>query len=72
MEGAEGAENKAKICFVGHSSVGKTSIIKRFVFGDFDKDSTPTQNLETTDKTIKVKGEEVDLWLCDTQGAEMS
>ena len=68
----DGGDAKAKICFVGHSSVGKTSIIKTLVEGKFEEAKGPTVSMETTDFEIEANGEKVGLRLCDTQGAEMS
>ena len=64
--------DRFKICFVGHSHVGKTSLIKALTTGEFSEDVTPTIEGETTDHTIEVDGKEVGLRLSDTQGAEMS
>lgn len=50
------SEQKAKVCFVGHSSVGKTCLIKRFVEGVFDPDQGATVAFEAIDADVEVDG----------------
>jgi small GTP-binding protein len=45
---------KLKICLIGESCVGKTSLIKRFVFDQFDDEYICTIGTKITKKEIKV------------------
>jgi small GTP-binding protein len=42
---------KAKVCMVGDNSVGKTSLIRRYVFDDFDDKYMATLGAKVTKKT---------------------
>ena len=62
-----------KVLIIGASSVGKTSILIRFLFGKFDENSMPTTQGAFKTKRVSVKdsqGEEqiicLNLW--DTAG----
>lgn len=60
-----------KICLLGEGRVGKTSILLRFVKGDFDDRQTSTISASCFDKSIPIGGGEsarVSLW--DTAGQE--
>ncbi len=46
---------KLKICLVGESSVGKSSLIKRFVFDEFDGGYTATLGTKISKKEISIK-----------------
>lgn len=39
---------KAKICVVGEAAVGKTSLVRRFAYGQFDERYTPTLAAQIT------------------------
>lgn len=54
----EGQLLKLKICLVGESSVGKSSLIKRFVFDEFDGTYTATLGAKITKKEISMKTSE--------------
>ncbi len=45
---------KAKICLVGESSVGKTSLIRRFVLDAFDDNYVATMGAKVTKKDVNV------------------
>ena len=47
---------KFKVCVVGDSAVGKTSLIRRYVFGTFDRRRTPSTEVE-----VATRGSFVDL-----------
>ena len=49
---------KLKICLVGESSVGKSSLIKRFVFDEFDGKYTATLGAKISKKEISMKSSE--------------
>ena len=60
-----------KIITVGNSSVGKTSIIKRFILNQFDENVLTTLGINVSHKIIKVKdNKEIRLELVDTAGQE--
>ena len=66
-------ENKIgyKIITVGDSNVGKTSIIKRFIFNQFDENMLTTLGINVSHKIIKVNNnKEIKLELVDTAGQE--
>merc|ERR1711879_80532 len=62
--------NKYKLVFVGDSSVGKTSIISRFMHGHFDAHYDATIGIDFLAKTHTVDGKTVRLQLWDTAGQE--
>jgi small GTP-binding protein len=51
----EGKLIKLKICLVGEGAVGKTSLIKRFVFDAFDGKYVTTLGTKITKKEVKFK-----------------
>ena len=57
-------EIKTKICLVGDNSVGKTSLIRRFVLDTFDDKYTSTKGTKVTKREVTVKkdsGREISL-----------
>ena len=68
-------ENKEELVFkiitLGDSGVGKTSIIRRYVFDDLDMTTKSTLGLNFAFKDITLKnGEKIKLKLIDTAGQE--
>jgi Ras-related protein Rab-6A len=61
---------KYKLVFVGNSSVGKTSIISRFMYDHFDTNYDATIGIDFLAKTHTVDGKTVRLQLWDTAGQE--
>jgi len=61
---------KFKIVFLGDQGVGKTSIIKRFIFDSFDENNSATIGVDLISKNITVDGKTVRLNLWDTAGQE--
>jgi len=61
---------KYKLVFVGDSSVGKTSIISRFMYDHFDTNYDATIGIDFLAKTHTVDGKTVRLQLWDTAGQE--
>lgn len=49
-----------KICFLGDSSVGKTSLIRKFVFDTFDDSYLMTMGTKVTKKTVTIDAPELD------------
>ena len=46
---------KLKVCLVGEEAVGKTSLIRRFVTGQFDESYIRTLGAVVTKKTVRLK-----------------
>ena len=60
-----------RIITLGNSGVGKTSIIKRFVYEQYSQDALPTIGMMTAYKDIKLKnGKTIKLKIIDTAGQE--
>ncbi|KAM3133389.1 hypothetical protein pb186bvf_014550 [Paramecium bursaria] len=65
-----GPMQKYKIVFLGDQSVGKTSIINRFIFDNFTGNEQPTVGIDFISKTLQVDNKSVRLQLWDTAGQE--
>lgn len=71
---AEEKPIKLKLCLIGESCVGKTSLIKRFVFDQFDDEYICTIGTKITKKEIVIpngtgkKGQDVHLMVWDIIG----
>jgi small GTP-binding protein len=61
---------KKKICMIGVSSVGKTSLIRRFVHSDFSDKWLTTVGVRVDKKPLLVNTQEVELALWDMQGKD--
>jgi small GTP-binding protein len=59
-----------KICLLGASAVGKTSLVRRFVRGMFDERYLTTVGVRIDKKTVEHGGEEVNLILWDISGED--
>ena len=59
-----------KICMLGASAVGKTSLVARFVQGIFSEKYMTTVGVKIDKKQVVVDGEEVLLMLWDMQGED--
>ena len=59
-----------KMILLGESGVGKTSIIKRYLDDQFDKNETSTLSMSYVGKTIQIDNEEIRLNIWDTIGQE--
>ena len=65
------AKESFKIITMGNSGVGKTSLLKRFIFNSFSDNLLSTLGLEFTSKEITLKnGKKIILKLFDTAGQE--
>jgi small GTP-binding protein len=53
--GEEISRRKYKICLVGDAAVGKTSLIRRFVYNDFDDKYLLTLGTRISKKTLTIK-----------------
>ncbi|KAK4383122.1 Ras-related protein RAe [Sesamum angolense] len=61
---------KYKLCFLGDQSVGKTSIITRFMYDKFDTTYQATIGIDFLSKTMYLEDRTVRLQLWDTAGQE--
>jgi len=61
---------KYKFVFLGDQSVGKTSIINRFIYDTFDGKDHPTVGIDFISKTIYFDDKTIRLQLWDTAGQE--
>lgn len=57
-----------KICLLGASSVGKTSLVKQFVEGIFNEKYLTTIGVKVDKKRVEVDGKSVQLMLWDIEG----
>jgi|SRR5262249_42484675 len=60
-----------KICMLGSFSVGKTSLVRRFVESIFDEKYQTTIGVKVDKKIVQVGGEEVTLVLWDIHGEDV-
>ncbi|KAJ1723716.1 GTPase Ryh1 [Coemansia erecta] len=73
MSGAQDGTNplgKYKLVFLGEQSVGKTSIITRFMYDTFDTTYQATIGIDFLSKTMYLEDRTVRLQLWDTAGQE--
>lgn len=59
-----------KICMLGSSSVGKTSLVRRFISSMFDERYHTTIGVKVDKKTVQAAGQEVMLVLWDIHGED--
>ncbi|KAG5876393.1 hypothetical protein JTB14_010503 [Gonioctena quinquepunctata] len=64
------ALRKYKLVFLGEQSVGKTSLITRFMYDSFDTTYQATIGIDFLSKTIYLKDKTIRLQLWDTAGQE--
>jgi len=51
----DGKPHKLKICMIGEKAVGKTSLVKRYIFNEFDDKYLTTIGTKVAKKEIKIK-----------------
>ena len=61
-----------KIILLGNSSVGKTSIVNRFIGDRFESDYTATVGPEFQAKIMNIRGNEIRLHVWDLVGMDTS
>lgn len=61
---------KCKVVFLGAAGTGKTSLVQRFLEGDFGKDYTTTIGIDFFSKPVQVQDRTVNLQIWDTAGQE--
>ena len=59
-----------KVCVIGDTDVGKSSLTKRYIDGKMPDNSTPTIGASFLQKRVKVGAAEVSLQIWDTAGQE--
>ncbi len=59
-----------KVCIIGDTDVGKTSISSRYCHGEFPENSTPTIGASFLQKRVVQGGTEISLQIWDTAGQE--
>ena len=59
-----------KICLLGASAVGKTSLVRRFVKGIFDERYLTTVGVKIDKRTVERDGEQINLILWDLSGED--
>lgn len=66
----EGPVRKYKLVFLGEQSVGKTSLITRFMYDSFDSTYQATIGIDFLSKTVIVGDNQIRLQIWDTAGTE--
>nr|XP_023019466.1 ras-related protein Rab6-like [Leptinotarsa decemlineata] len=69
-ENSTHAVKKYKLVFLGEQSVGKTSLITRFMYDSFDTSYQATIGIDFLSKTVYLKDRTIRLQLWDTAGQE--
>lgn len=64
------APMEIKVCIIGDTDVGKTSLSTRFCHSEFPKNSTPTIGASFLQKRVAVDSVEISLQIWDTAGQE--
>lgn len=59
-----------KVCVIGDTDVGKTSLSMRYCHGEFPENSTPTIGASFLQKRVLIDGMEISLQIWDTAGQE--
>lgn len=59
-----------KVCIIGDTDVGKTSLSMRYCHGEFPENSTPTIGASFLQKRVLVDNAEINLQIWDTAGQE--
>lgn len=57
-----------KICLLGASSVGKTSLVKQYVEGIFSEKYLTTIGVKVDKKTLSIENEQIQLMIWDMEG----
>lgn len=63
--------NEAKIILVGQGAVGKTSLVKKLITGNYDPLEDKTEGIDIHQWEIKSSGEKIDLNIWDFGGQEI-
>lgn len=68
--GASAAPVEVKVCIIGESDVGKTSLSMRYCQGEFSENSTPTIGASFLQHRVSKSGMDISLQIWDTAGQE--
>ena len=68
--GLEADVVQRKVCLVGATAVGKTSLVRRFVESTFSESYLATVGVKVDRKRVEVGGQRLSLMLWDLQGEE--
>lgn len=71
QKGPKRALNEAKLILVGQGNVGKTSLVKRLIDGDFDASEPQTQGIEITPWRTQINSHGIKLNVWDFGGQEI-
>ena len=63
-------DEEIKIVFLGESGVGKTSIIKRYIYDKFNEEYFPSISMNYVEKQIVIDKKTIKLYIWDTIGQE--
>lgn len=63
--------NEAKIIFIGQGNVGKTSLIKRLIIGQFNPEEEKTEGIDIQPWNIFISGQNIRLNIWDFGGQEI-
>lgn len=61
---------EVKVCIIGDTDVGKTSLSTRYCHGEFPENSTPTIGASFLQRRVLVDNNEISLQIWDTAGQE--
>ena len=61
---------EVKVCIIGDTDVGKTSLSTRYCHGDFPENATPTIGASFLQRRVMVDNTEISLQIWDTAGQE--
>jgi len=61
---------KYRVCIIGDTDVGKTSLSTRYCHGEFPENSTPTIGASFLQRRVSLENTEINLHICDTAGEE--
>lgn len=67
---SDSSSAKKKICLLGAFGVGKTSLVQRFVYSEFDDSYHSTIGVKVDKKVIEIEGRELILVIWDVAGEE--
>ena len=61
---------KYRVCIIGDTDVGKTSLSTRYCHGEFPENSTPTIGASFLQRRVSLENTEINLQIWDTAGQE--
>lgn len=61
---------EVKVCIIGDTDVGKTSLSTRYCHGEFPENSNPTIGASFLQRRVMIDGTEISLQIWDTAGQE--